>query len=174
MEIHLCKQVLPEGNGALVWCTFYQTGNGLRPWPGQPSCLLFKKSPDSSLLYSLSCWGIIPSFQVETLSKAGNYAGVDPRALKPCATWKVGPHFILGALLDIWKFLSGSISFNTIKTVHFLNWSIIALQWCVSFCCTKKWISHMYAYIPSFLDLPPSSLGHYRAWSWALCAINTV
>ena len=38
----------------------------------------------------------------------------------------------------------------------FLNWSKIALQCCVSFWCTVKWISYMYTYIPSLLDLPPT------------------
>ena len=38
--------------------------------------------------------------------------------------------------------------------IHFY-WSIIALQYGVSFCCTAKWISYMYIYIPSILDFLP-------------------
>ena len=49
--------------------------------------------------------------------------------------------------------------------VHFLviflnnlfvfNWQIIALQYCVGFCHTSKWISHRYTYITFLLNLLP-------------------
>ena len=46
-------------------------------------------------------------------------------------------------------------------------WSIIALQWCISFCFITKWISYTYTYIPisppSCISLTPS-LSHPSRW----------
>ena len=63
----------------------------------------------------------------------------------------------------------------------FFNWCIIALPCSISFCSTVDWISYMYTYIPSILDLPstaprphPTSLGHHRALSWVPWAIQKV
>ena len=43
----------------------------------------------------------------------------------------------------------------------FKNWSILAFQCYVSFCYTMRWISCMYAYIPSLLDFPPIPASHH-------------
>ena len=59
-----------------------------------------------------------------------------------------------------------------LPTIFFLNWSTVALQGCVNFCCTAKWISHMCTYIPSSLDFLPIyvSKEHYvefpMLYSW--------
>ena len=57
----------------------------------------------------------------------------------------------------------------------FLNWGIIALQYCVGFCHTSTWISHRYSYVhtspalehPSHRPSHPTPLSCHRALGWA-------
>ena len=71
--------------------------------------------------------------------------------------------------LNVQLFGSG-LSVLEARIFFFLTsyWSIIALQWCVSFCFTTKWIIYTYTYVPisppSCISLPPS-LSHPSRWS---------
>ena len=51
--------------------------------------------------------------------------------------------------------------------LYIFNWRIIVLQYCTGFCHTSTWISQRYTYVPSHLNLPPTSyptpLGCHRA-----------
>ena len=61
-----------------------------------------------------------------------------------------------------------------IKPRHmcFLNWGIVALQYCVGFCYSRKWISVCVHASPPGPPCPLSTpAGHLRAPSWARCAI---
>ena len=68
--------------------------------------------------------------------------------------------FFTGLVATTHFFFSSALLFclGFFVVVYFLffNWSIIALQCCVGFYCTLKWISYRYAYIPSFSNPPPT------------------
>ena len=44
-----------------------------------------------------------------------------------------------------------------LKKIFFPHWRLIALQYCVGLCHTSAWISHRYTYVPSLLNLLPTS-----------------
>ena len=44
-----------------------------------------------------------------------------------------------------------------IFNLFIFNWRIIALQYYIGFCHTATWIRHTYSYVPSLLNLPPTS-----------------
>lgn len=51
----------------------------------------------------------------------------------------------------VWENLESWVFFN-----FFFNWSEVALQCCMCFCCTGGWIGYMCTHMPSFLSLLPS------------------
>ena len=60
--------------------------------------------------------------------------------------------------------ISPVASLHRDKGVILFNWSVIALQCCVSFCHIMKWINYMYTLSPpSWTSLPPSQSHPFRS-----------
>ena len=76
------------------------------------------------------------------------------------------------------KKVSIIINRSETESVIYFDWCIVALQYCVNFCFTTKWVSYIHTYIhispPSRTSLvpPPTPLGHHRAPSRAPCALQ--
>ena len=103
------------------------------------------------------CWVEMPL--VTTYCLVVNTWDLTPGNMSP---WKtVGGHILIKPTV-MWQ---ESCSLFFFKHLY---WSIIALQWCVSFCFITKWISYTHTYIPisppSCISLP-SSLSHPSRWS---------
>ena len=101
-----------------------------------------------------------------------------PMITSGCFTLAYGGTGASNALVSGFFFFSCSISYFLHSVFFwlllFFNWDKVALHCCVSFCCTMECISYRYTYIPSLLDLHPTTyplhLGHHRTPNRAPCA----
>ena len=74
---------------------------------------------------------------------------------------------------EAWHASVHGVAKSQTQLSDWMTMTLIVLQYCASFCYTTKWISSMYACIPSLLGPhPPTHLGHHRAPSWAPCAMQ--
>ena len=79
--------------------------------------------------------------------------------------------FVLKSYFEAFTFCSQVISKNNAFFLFFKNWTIVALQYYVSFCCKPKGISHKRTSLspgaPSSHCRPSHPRVQHRAWLWA-------
>ena len=75
--------------------------------------------------------------------------------------------------LSAWTRPPMGLSLNFFLSFFFLNWSIVDLQYCVSFRCTAKWFSYSYIciYLYSFFQFF-SIIVYYKILNIVPCAIQ--
>ena len=119
-----------------LWCTNY---------PRSGLCLSLTYSALSSLLFSHESHWSQCSWNM-------------PNPFPPvdlCTLWFLLP----GILRWTITWLSPSLppclgsSDTSLFFIHFWNWSIVDLQYCVSFSCTVKWFNYIYIYISDYFPL---------------------
>ena len=79
--------------------------------------------------------------------------GGEDHSKKWALVWGLASFFFFSTLQYCIGF---AIYQNDSATSIHVNWRIIALQCWAGFCLTTMWISHMYIYIPSLLNLLPT------------------
>ena len=56
-----------------------------------------------------------------------------------------------------WEGGLGIVLWFFLLILFLFYWNVIVLQCCIYFCYTTKWISNLYVWTPSLLNLPPTS-----------------
>ena len=124
---------------------------------------LFWLSVLALLLGSLGCcspWGHKESDTTEQLNWVwmGSVSCLYTQDEQP--TSPVPPKFFFLIYLNLFFY----VIFCFFLNLFTFNWRLIALQYCTGFCCTLTWIRHRYTYVPSLLNLPPTSHSILPLW----------